>query len=141
MNFLNGVPAIASTVINPSTLVEVDPTGSFLFKAATGLASKPCFIAQAGPEAVPNLIQAAGGTAPTTQPAAKVGDGIGLFGPGDVCDVLVGSTALNPGDFFRNDLNAAAIPAVTGGWYCGLVLAGGNPGDLVSVLLNFGTMP
>lgn len=140
MNFLHNTPAIATGTVNPSTFLIQDTTANFSVKAATAPGSKIIGISQAGTRQAPGLIDAVGGTAPTVEPAALAGEGVGIYNLGDVCLLTVGSAAVTSGDYLKNDGNANGIPATTGDYYGARAWQAGQPGDKIQVEVLFGKL-
>lgn len=140
MNFFHNQPAIASSIIYPMTFLVQDTTADFTVKAAVLPASKIIGVSQAGPKQTPGLVEAITGVAPSGEPAANIGDGIGIFGLGDVCLITVGSAAVAAGAFLKNDGNANAITATSGQYYGAVAWQAGQPGEKIQCQVQLGTV-
>lgn len=141
MNFLNNMPVMARGTIYPSRFVAIDTASDFGVITAALPDITPVGISQSGTKVAPNLLQSLGSTAPTIQPAAVSGDSVGVFSIGDVCWLTVGSAAVTPGDFLKNDGNGGGIPAAAGEPYGARTFQAGDPDELVEVLVCFGVVP
>lgn len=138
MNFLHNQPAIATTNILPASFLQQDTTRDFGVKQATGLNVPIIGVSHAGTRVMPNLPETLGGATP--EYIALAGDGVGIYGIGDVCLITVGTAAVTAGDFLRNDLNGNAIPAGAGQYYGAKAWQSGQPGEQIQALVLIGTL-
>lgn len=141
MNFLHNQPATATSIIYPMTFLVQDTTADFAVKTAVAPGARIIGVSQAGPKQTPGLIEAISGTAPANgEPAANIGDGVGIFGLGDVCLIEVGSAAVTAGAFLKNDGNGKAITAVSGNYYGAYAWQAGQPGEKIQCQVQLGTV-
>lgn len=136
MNFLNGYPVAATGPITVSTFVDIDTTVNFGVKQA-GTGSRPIGISQAGPLQSPNLanIFSAGAVNPSPGIAATAGYQLGIFGPGDMCWLLLGTGGgCNAGAYLKPDPNGRGLATTsTNDVVAAQAFQSGNAGDLVVV--------
>lgn len=139
MNFLHNQPATATAKTYPMRFLVIDPAVDFGVKPAVTPKSRICGVSQVGPKQAPGLLSALGGT--DDDFCANVGDGVGIYLPGDVCLIEVGSAAVTAGDYLKNDLNSKAIPSSSGEPYGAQAWQSGQPGEKIQAQVLIGTTP
>lgn len=136
MNFLNGYPVAANGNITVSSFVDIDATAQFRVKQS-GTGSRPVGISQIGPQTAPGLVY--GLTQGSTNPvpyAATAGKELEIFGPGDICWLMVGTGGgVTAGDFLKPDAQGNALTTTTpNDIVAAQTFQSGNAGNLVVVV-------
>ena len=79
-----------------------------------------------------------------TPPAAQIGQGVCIYGPGVQCQMLVGAGGCAAGDKLKVGAGSAGVKASAGDKYFARALQASNPNaaantELVQVVVEFGT--
>lgn len=139
---------VGSGSVLPSTFVTPlatkadstnDTIAGYACKQAVLSTQAICGISQEGTRLAPDENQSTY-AGKYTGVAGYTGDPIKVYGIGDTCLLLLGTT-VTPGQMLMSDgSTGAGIPATSGGYFGAQAREGGNSGDLIRVQVMIGVL-
>jgi len=128
---------------NPSYVAGADLATSIFVKfAATGV-SNTVHPAADGDAPMMGVTNEGSREAPIpsiTPLAAKSGETCAVYGLGETCEIKVGASAIDAGDFLMADSDGKATPATTGKYYGAVALADAAASSRVKAQIVFGQL-